>query len=80
MRRVLLLALALCGCADTTQKQLVWTRIDGKPVDPAKLQVAQTECRADATIAVAQWQQNQTMTDVMQACMTKAGYVMGTTP
>jgi hypothetical protein len=90
---VIFASTALAGCA--TGPQLMWTRMDGKAED-GSFQAAHIECRGEAAqtaanspapviphvyaLAAAKRQRDETLDAVMQACMSKRGYVLAPVP
>ena len=76
------MALALSGCADKSTPN--YTRTDGAPVDPAKVQAVLAQCKGEARAGsgdpgiipyygeIAQARKETTLLD---ACMARNGYV-----
>jgi hypothetical protein len=63
--RLLLLCLLLVGCAREPKE---WTRPDGKPINPAQLELDKTACKGEVS---------QDMR-VFKGCMASRGYLAAT--
>jgi len=78
----LMLAFFVCGCASVPK---VWTRPDGKPIDPAQLQLDDTACRGETEKAAAQGGKDSTINmpgmvggqdrSIYLGCMAQRGYL-----
>ena len=80
IRPILIVAycIALAACA-TEQKKVVWTRVDGRPVVQALLEIDQTDCRDEGQKKTDFLDSNekakpQSKSDQFADCMTEHGW------
>jgi len=80
---VVAIALALAGCAVQRLNTSMYTRTDGRPVDPAQQQAVFAQCKGEGATAGVQFtggpygvvERERKEADVVNACMARNGYI-----
>jgi len=75
---LIVVAIALGGCAAQRLNTSMYTRTDGKPVDPAQQQAVLAQCKGEAVSAPTDPQCfdcGQKERTIIAACMARNGYI-----
>jgi hypothetical protein len=77
------MAIALAGCVAQRLNTSMYTRTDGRPVDPAHQQAVFAQCKGEGATASVQFtggpygvvERERKEADVVNACMARNGYI-----
>jgi hypothetical protein len=80
---LIVVAIALGGCAAQRLNFSMYTRSDGRPVDPAQQQAVFAQCKGEGATAGVQFtggpygvvERERKEADVVNACMARNGYI-----